>query len=251
MSRSLRVERRGQPIVPASKVPVKRRGSGDVAAFLKKAAGTPVRAPDGKNGRLIFAMDATASRGPTWTQAMAIQTDMFREAASVGGLDVQLVYYRGLMDFGASPWLGDAGRVVGLMRSVNVLGGPTQIERVLKHAIAEAKRGKVNALVFIGDAVEESPDQITAAAGELGLRGVPVFIFHEGGMEPAGAVFRQIAHLTRGAYSSFDANSPQQLHDLLKAVAVFAAGGRKALESYGRKAGGAVLRIAHQLSGKN
>ncbi len=237
-------------MAPARKVSVKRSASGDVAAFLKKAAGTPVRAPDGKNGRLIFAMDATASRGPSWAQAMAIQTDMFQEAASVGGLDVQLVYYRGLMDFGASPWLGDADRVVSLMRSVNVLGGPTQIERVLKHAAAESKRGKVNAVVFIGDAVEELPDQIMAAAGELGLRGVPVFVFHEGGFEPAGSVFRQIAQLTRGAYSSFDANSAQQLRDLLKAVAVFAAGGRKALENYGRKTGGAVQRLTHQLTRK-
>ena len=65
------------------------------------------------------------------------------------------------------------------------------------------------------------------------LRGVPVFIFHEGGMEPAGAVFRQIAHITKGAYCSFDARSPQQLRDLLKAVAIFAAGGRKALENFG------------------
>lgn len=238
-------------MAPARKVPVKQSSSGDVAAFLKRAAGTPVRSAGEKNGRLIFAMDATASRGPSWAQAMAIQTDMFQEAASVGGLDVQLVYYRGLMDFGASPWLGEADRVVGLMRSVNVLGGPTQIERVLKHAAAEAKRGKVNALVFIGDAVEESPDQVTAAAGELSLRGVPVFVFHEGGMEPAGAVFRQIAHLTHGAYSSFDANSPQQLRDLLMAVAVYAAGGRKALENYGGKSSPAVLRLVHQLGGKN
>ncbi len=244
------MEPQGHAVAPSRKVPVKQSSSGDVAAFLKKAAGTPMRAPDGKNGRLVFAMDATASRGPSWAQAMSIQTEMFQEAASVGGLDVQLVYYRGLMDFGASPWLGDADRVVNLMRSVNVLGGPTQIERVLKHVVAESKRRKVNAVVFIGDAVEELPDQIMVAAGELGLRGVPVFVFHEGGLEPAGSVFRQIAQLTRGAYSSFDANSPQQLRDLLKAVAVFAVGGRKALESYGRKAGDAIQRLTHQLSGK-
>lgn len=237
-------------MAPERKVPTKRSSSGDVAAFLKKAAGTPVRSAGGANGRLIFAMDATASRGPSWAQAMAIQAEMFQEAAGVGGLDVQLVYYRGLMDFGASPWLGEADRVVNLMRSVDVLGGPTQIERVLKHAAAETKRGKVNALVFIGDAVEELPDQIAAAAGEVGLRGVPVFVFHEGGMEPAGSVFRQIAHITHGAYSSFDANSAQQLRDLLKAVAVYAAGGRRALENYGRKSGGTVLRLVHQLGGE-
>ena len=60
-------------------------------------------------------------------------------------------------------------------------------------------------------------------------RGVPVFIFHEGGTEPAGSVFRQIAQITHGAYSVFDARSPQQLRDLLKAVAIFAAGGRTAM----------------------
>jgi len=234
----------------ADKTPTTRPTSQSVAAFLKQAATVAVRVPDGKNGRLIFAMDATASRGPTWVQAIAIQTEMFQEAATVGGLDVQLVYYRGLMDFGASPWLGNAERVIGLMRGVNVVGGTTQIERVLNHAVAESKRGKVNAIVFIGDAVEETPDLILAAAGQLALRGVPVFVFHEGGMEPAGAIFRQIAQVTHGAYSVFDANSPQQLRDLLKAVAIFAAGGRKALENFSKKAGGVVLKLTNQMSGK-
>lgn len=236
--------------MPENKTPTTRPPAGDVAAFLSQAAKTPVRAPDGKNGRLIFAMDATASRGPTWAQAMAIQSDMFKEAATVGGLDVQLVYYRGFMDFGASPWLGDPARVSGLMQTVNVEGGITQILRVLRHAHAESKRAKVNAVVFIGDAVEEGHDAIAEAAGQLGLQGVPVFVFHEGGGEPAGAVFRQIARITRGAYSTFDANSAQQLRDLLKAVAVFAAGGRKALENYGAKTGGAALRLTHQVGGK-
>ena len=62
--------------------------------------------------------------------------------------------------------------------------GTTQIERMLRHATEESKRGKINAMVFIGDAVEESHDAIAAAAGQLGLRGVPVFVFHEGGGEP-------------------------------------------------------------------
>ena len=234
----------------ADKTPTTRSTSQGVAAFLKKAAGTPMRAPDGKSGRLIFAMDATASRGPTWAQAMGIQTEMFQEAATVGSLDVQLVYYRGLMDFGASPWMSNADRMIALMRSVDVVGGHTQIERVLRHANEEAKRGKVNAVVFIGDAVEESADLLSAAAGQLALRGVPVFIFHEGGAEPAAGVFRQIANITHGAYCSFDASSPQQLRDLLKAVAIFAAGGRKALENFSRTASGIVLKLTHQVGGK-
>lgn len=233
----------------ASNTPAARSSSGDVTAFLAQAAMTPARVSGGTSGRLIFAMDATASRGPTWAQAMAIQSDMFREAGTVGGLDVQLVYYRGMMDFGASPWMSDAARVAALMRTVTVEGGTTQIVRVLRHAVSAAQGTKINALVFIGDAVEESADAIAEAAGHLGLRGVPVFVFHEGGGEPAGAVFRRVAQITRGAYSVFDANSPQQLRDLLKAVAVFAAGGRKALEAYGAKAGGAALRLTHQMGG--
>ncbi len=229
--------------------PAKSSPSQSVAAFLQKAAQTPVVTAGSKNGRLIFAMDATASRGPTWHQAMGIQTEMFQEAATVGGLDVQLVYYRGVMDFGASAWMSDAARVIGLMRGVEVMSGQTQIERVLRHAAEEARRGKVNAVVFIGDAVEESSDLIAAAAGQLALRGVPVFIFHEGGEEPAGAILRQVAHITHGAYSIFDARSPQQLRDLLKAVAVYAAGGRKALEDFGRKAGGFALKLTHQIGG--
>ncbi len=231
----------------ADKTPVTRSTSANVAAFLKQAAKVPARAQGSASGRLIFAMDATASRGPTWNQAMNIQTEMFQEASTVGGLDVQLVYYRGLMDFGASPWMNNAEHMIRLMRGVGVVGGQTQIERMLRHANAESQSGKINALVFIGDAVEESADLILAAAGQLAVRGVPVFIFHEGGMEPAGSVFRQIASITRGAYSVFDANSPQQLRDLLKAVAIFAAGGRKALESYGKKAGGVALALTHQI----
>ena len=234
----------------ADKTPVKQSTSQAVSAFLQQAAKTPMIAAAAKNGRLIFAMDATASRGPTWAQAMGIQAEMFQEAATVGGLDLQLVYYRGMMDFGASPWIGDAARVVDLMRGVDVVSGHTQIERILRHAAEEAKRSKVNALVFIGDAVEESGDLVTAAAGHLALRGVPVFVFHEGGLEPAGAVFRQIAQITHGAYSKFDAKSPQQLRDLLKAVAIFAAGGRKALEEFGRKSGGLALQLTHQIGGK-
>jgi hypothetical protein len=232
---------------PADKTPAA-KPSGPVAAFLERVAATPAVAR-GSRGRLVFAMDATASRGPAWAQATAIQADMFRAAATVGALDVQLVYYRGLFDFGASPWLADAAAVIDLMRRVAVLEGQTQILRVLRHAAEEARRGKVHALVFVGDAVEESADALIAAAGELAVRGVLAFIFHEGGEEPAGSVFRRIAAVTRGAYCPFDAGSAQQLRELLSAVAVYAAGGRKALADYGSRTGGAALRLTRGLDG--
>ena len=223
--------------------------SSGVAAFLKQVASSPVPVVTGQRGRLMFAMDATASRAPTWGQAIGIQAEMFKEAATVGGLDVQLVYYRGLMEFDASAWTADANRMVEQMRRVSFLSGQTQIERILHHAADETKYKKVNAVVFIGDAMEEPADLIEAAAGKLGLMGVPVFIFHEGGEEPAASVFRRVAAITRGAYAAFDASSPQKLRDLLKAVAVYAAGGAKALSDYSKKTGGEALRLTAQVKG--
>ena len=134
------------------------------------------------------------------------------------------------------------------MSAVTCLGGKTQIGRVLQFAIAETRRQRVNAVVFIGGHMEEDIDALCHKAGELGLLGVPVFIFHEGSDPKAEDAFRQIARLTRGAYCPFDATSAQQLRELLSAVAVYAAGGRAALEDYSRRAGGATLLLARQVA---
>ena len=221
--------------------------SGDVAAFLDTAAKTPVRGTR-STGRLIFAMDATASRGPTWDVAMSIQADTFSEAAALGGLDVQLVFYRGLAECQSSAWTQDAKELGRLMSKVGFLAGRTQIERVLRHALKESESKKVNALVFIGDAMEENVDLLADAAGQLGLRGVPVFMFHEGGGEPAASAFKHIAKVSGGAYCLFDSSSPGTLRSLLRAVAAFAAGGTKALEDFERKHGGATLRLTDQMT---
>ena len=237
------------PDKPSSHTPAHRPVGTGVAAFLKQVASSPVPVVTGHRGRLMFAMDATASRGPTWHQAIGIQSEMFKEAAVVGGLDVQLVYYRGLMEFEATAWTADANKMVAQMRQVGFLSGQTQIERILLHAVEETRRKKVNAVVFIGDAMEEPADLIEAAAGKLAMLGVPVFIFHEGGGEPAASVFQRVAAITRGAYATFDGSSPQKLRDLLKAVAVYAAGGAKALADFSKRTGGDVLRLTTQIKG--
>lgn len=95
--------------------------------------------------------------------------------------------------------------------------------------------------------MEENPKELYGFAGQLGVLGVPVFIFHEGGELLAANTFREIAHLSRGAYCPFDAGSAQQLKELLSAVAVYAAGGRKALEDFGQRKGGMALRLTHQI----
>jgi hypothetical protein len=231
-------------------VPVPQQDSarGDVDAFLSQLAQAP--APQrraGERGRLIFAMDATASREPTWDTAIQIQAEMFSETAALGGLEVQLAWYRGFGEFRASEWVSDSRALVARMTGVRCLAGKTQIGRVLKNAIVEAKRGRVGALVFVGDAMEENIDTLGDLAGRVGLLGVRAFIFHEGRDATAGRAFQHIAKLTGGACCRFDASSAKQLRELLAAVAVYAAGGRAALEDYGRKKGGDVLRLTHQV----
>lgn len=230
------------------KLPEKAKSaSDDVAAFLDKLARTPaVRSAEGR-GRLIFAMDATASREPTWDRACHIQSEMFKETDALGGLEVQLVFYRGFGECKASPWVDNPDALVKRMTAVRCLGGQTQIGRVIRHAVAETKRRRVNALVFVGDCVEEHIDHVCHDAGELGLLGVPMFVFHEGFDPVAERAFRQFAKLTGGAYCRFDAGSAGQLRELLGAVAVYAAGGRRALEDYGKRTGGAALQITSQV----
>ncbi len=223
----------------------------DVDAFLQRLARTPAVRAEGGRGRLIFAMDATASREPTWDRACHIQADMFSQTAALGGLDVQLCYYRGFNEFYASRWVGNAADLLSQMTQTRCAGGMTQIARVLSHAIKETDRRRVNALVFVGDCMEEDIDRLFKLAGQLGLRGVPVFVFHEGQEPVAEKTFREIARLSRGAYCRFDLGSAQQLRDLLSAVAVFAAGGRRALEEFGKRKRGIVLKLTHQVGDSN
>lgn len=220
---------------------------GEVDAFLRKVSSVPMRGGVGGRGRLIFAMDATASREPTWDRAAQIQADMFRETADLGGLEIQLCYYRGVLEFASSPWYLEADALLKRMTRVYCAAGLTQIGRVLQHSLDEARRGKVNALVFVGDCVEENADELSGLAGRLGLLGLPAFVFQEGRDPEAERSFRQIARLSGGAYCHFDTSSPRTLRDLLSAVAVYAAGGRKALEQFGRRRGDAVLKLAHQI----
>ena len=223
--------------------------SAEVDAFLRDLQRAPKPPPSAGRGRLIFALDATASREPSWDRACRIQGEMFEATAALGGLDVKLVYYRGFNECRASRWMSNAADLHRVMRSVSCLGGETQIERVLAHALGETRARRVNAVVFVGDAMEENVDRLCQLAGELGLIGVPIFLFHEGANPIAAGAFRQMARLSRGAYLRFDLASADRLKDLLGAVAVYAAGGYRALSAYGEKKGGEVLRLTAQLQG--
>lgn len=220
--------------------------SGEVAGFVEQLRNLPGPARGGA-GRLIFALDATASRQATWDLASQVQGEMFLEAGRVGGLEVQLAFYRGFGECKSSAWVRDTAELVRLMRAVRCVAGKTQIARILQHALNEARRRPVQALVFVGDCMEEDVDELGRLAGELGLLGVRAFMFHEGRDARAEHAFQQIAHLTRGACFPFSAASAADLRALLGGVAAWAAGGRAALTALASRSGGLVKRLEHQL----
>ena len=222
-------------------------GGDPVKSFLRQVARTPPPQPGSGRGRLVFAMDATASREPSWDRACQVQGQMFLETAALGGLDVQLVYYRGFDECRASRWVDNPGDLVRLMTGVFCLAGQTKIRRVLQHVVRETDKKRVAALVFVGDCFEENLDELGQIAGQLGLKGVRGFFFQEGHNPEAERAFRHLAKLTDGAHCRFDANSPQQLRDLLGAVAAYAAGGRQALADLSQRSSREVRLLASQV----
>jgi hypothetical protein len=208
-----------------------------IAALLERTRAT--------RGRLIFAIDATASREPTWNMAAGLQSHMFEEAAKIGNLEVQLTWYRGANECAHTPWTTDTGELAAQMRRIRCDAGSTQIIRVLEHIREENAREKVSAAIFVGDAIEEPPPALYAVATGLG---VPLFCFQEGDApvvllnrygtpftsfdmpsQTVETIFRELARLTGGAWARFDVSAAARLGELLAAVAAFATGGLKAL----------------------
>jgi hypothetical protein len=241
-------DRPDQTPAPADRnAPATSSSRGEIDAFLAHVKSLAPGTAPGRRGRLIFALDATMSRQPTWDSACRLQADMFREAASIGGLDIQLVYYRGLAECRASQWISQPERLGELMSRIDCRGGHTQIGKVLVNARRESEKMKVQALVLVGDAMEESLDDLCAAAGELGLRSVPAFMFQEGGDPVCEHAFREIARITRGAYCRFAPGAAHELGELLRAVAAYAAGGLKALADLKARRGAGATRLIEQL----
>lgn len=209
--------------------------------FIRQTDLKPQGAAD---SHIVFAMDATASRAPTWEMACRIQGQMFIETQNLTDLAVQLVYYRGYDECRASRWHRNSDGLLKAMQSVQCIGGTTQIERVLKHCLNLISEQKIHALIFVGDCLEENPDVLCQLAGKLALFAVPVFIFQEGNDAHARNCFQQICKITNGAYSSFDQNSADQLKRLLSAVAVYTASGKDALK---RLNDPLIKKLTHQL----
>jgi len=191
--------------------------SKQIASFLEKMTA---------HARLAFIVDATYSRQPTWDIASQLQAEMFEEAGKIGGLEVQLIYFRGAYECSHSPWTSDARELQRLMSRIHCESGYTKYGKALAHVRKEHERQKINAVVLVGDAMEERPQELYDAVAGLG---VPLFLFQEGDLPEVREMFQEMARLTKGAYARFDPGSAKLLGELLRAVAAFAVGGLTAL----------------------
>jgi len=225
------------------RLPQQGKVSGDIAAFVKKV-GTMARPGAANDGRLLFALDATMSRQPTWDLACSLQAEMFRAIPKPSALQVQLLYFRGFGECRASKWVVDGDALAKLMSGIDCRGGHTQIGKVFAHARAEHAKRRINAVIYVGDAIEENVDDLAEKAGQLGLLGLPMFVFQEGRDAAVEAGFREFARLSKGAYARFDASAPGELAALLKAVAAYASGGRDLMKLQG---GGPAQALLAQL----
>ena len=204
----------------------------EVASFLRQTAKTPAVRLGNAQGRLLFAMDATASREHTWQIARKLQSDMFTQASLLGGLDIQLIYFRGYGECKSSPWVNQPKVLHRFMAGVYCEAGTTQIERVLQHALRETRDKSIHALAYVGDCIEENIDQLGKLGGELRLLDVPLFIFQEGNDPIASSGFAQLARVNGGVHCRFNTNSAEDLGQLLNAAAIYAAGGKSALRQF-------------------
>ena len=211
-----------------SQTPTKTALSKDITKFLKQSKA--IAANRQNQPRLLFGIDATASRQTTWDAACNTQGELFKAAHQISNIAIQLCFYRGLNEFIISDWLASETDLKRQMEQVSCLGGQTQILRLLRHAILEHNKLAIRALLFIGDACEESPDQLYNLAGQCGLLKLPIFIFQEGSNRKASDSFRTLASLSGGVYTTFDASSASTLASLLGALSRYVVGGKKALE---------------------
>lgn len=182
--------------------------------------------------RLLFAMDATASREASWNVAKEITGAMFE--AVPGELDVALAYHSGGRLREMTPFSSEARAFLDKVQAVRCSAGRTALNEILDKA---AKAPRIKALIYIGDCFEEDPAEAIEIAQQLKLKGVRCFIFHDTSSQSQGydtqsahRVFEQIARITGGALLSFDETSPDLVRELLAAIAIYAAQGIKALQ---------------------
>lgn len=192
--------------------------------------------------RMIFGLDATASRRDTWTIAQRLQRDLLTMAQEVGQLELQIAFFSGLTNFRHTHWSTDGDELAKLMSEIHCQAGQTQIVRLFDHAIAEATAAptRVKCLLYVGDTMEDNEAQVLARAKTLGDLNVPIFMLYEKGQynndEPE---YRRIAKASGGAFGEFSEGGIAELRSMLEAIFAYATGGKDAM----RRIPGALLLL--------
>jgi voltage-gated potassium channel Kch len=191
-----------------------------IAAALKPRARRP---------RLVFALDATASREPAWEAAKAT-TDALCQALP-GQLDVALAVHGGSRLRVFTEFVSEPGPLRDQAAGIQCEAGETRLLDIMERT---RDAGDVKVLVYIGDVFEESVEGAESLAAALRLRGTRIIILHDAAnaltVERSRAVFERIAKITGGAVLPFDASAVDKLRAMLEAISTLAVGGMKLLE---------------------
>ncbi|MSP01441.1 MAG: hypothetical protein EXR07_10400 [Acetobacteraceae bacterium] len=177
--------------------------------------------------RLVFAVDATASREPAWAAARQV-TDALVKALP-GALDVALAVHGGGHVHTFTAFTNDAATLRDRAAGVTCISGMTRLLPILSTSL---KHPAVRVVVYIGDVFEESVAQGRRIADAMGARGTKLFVLHDTSNRDArrdAEIFWDLAKRTGGCVLPFDANAPGRLRELLAAVAVYAVGGEQLL----------------------
>jgi hypothetical protein len=193
--------------------------------------------------RLVFAVDATASREPAWAAARQV-TDALVKALP-GQLDVALAVHGGSRVHTFTPFTSNAATLRDRAAGVACQAGMTRLLPILSTSL---KHPAVRVVIYIGDVFEESVIQGRRLADNMGQRGTKLIVLHDTA-DPAARldaeVFWDLAKRTGGCVLPFNASASGRLRELLSAVAVYAVGGETLLQERARDLPGAIALLEH------
>jgi hypothetical protein len=204
--------------------------------------GTPIRP------RLVFAVDATASREPAWAAARQVTDALFK--ALPGALDVALAVHGGSRVHTFTPFTNDANTLRDRAAGVTCHAGSTRLLPILAACL---RQQGVRVVVYIGDVFEESVPRGRQLTDAMNAHGAKLIVLHDMADPVArrdAEVFWDLAKRTGGCVLPFDASAPGRLRDRWSAVAVYAVGGEKLLRDRQSDLPGAVALLEH-LAGRH
>lgn len=198
--------------------------------------------------RLLFTLDATASREGAWNVARKITHSMFEQLP--GELEVSLGWHGGGSLQEITPFSTQSRGFLDKLNSVNCSAGRTALNDLLQEC---TQIPRLRALVYIGDCFEENEENAYAIAEQLRIKGIKLFIFHDRSSERYGynvddakRIFANLIDICGGCLLDFNESSANKSKELLDAIAVYAAGGTKLLEQKRKQLPGAA-KLLEQL----